>query len=37
MGLLIETLVNFTRIDMVGDEQKEYYLGRFREAKKSNQ
>lgn len=33
MGLLIETLVNFTRIDMVGDEQKEYYLGRFREAK----
>ena len=34
MGLLIETLVNFTRIDMVGDEQKEYYLGRFREAKR---
>lgn len=34
MGLLIETLVNFTRMDMVGDEQKEYYLGRFREAKR---
>ncbi len=34
MGLLIETLVNFTRIDMVDSEQKEYYLGRFREAKR---
>lgn len=34
MGLLIETLVNFTRIDMVDDAQKEYYLGRFREAKR---
>ena len=34
MGLIIETLVNFTRIDIVDDEQKEYYLGRFREAKR---
>ena len=34
MGLLIETLVNFTRIDMVDEKQQEYYLGRFREAKR---
>lgn len=34
MGLVIETLVNFTRIDIVDDVQKEYYLGRFREAKR---
>ena len=34
MGLLIETLVNFTRIDMVDAKQQEYYLGRFREAKR---
>ncbi|WP_299522750.1 DUF447 domain-containing protein [uncultured Methanobrevibacter sp.] len=34
MGLLIETLVNFTRIDIVDDKQKEYYLGRFQEAKR---
>ena len=34
MGLLIETLINFTRIDMVDEKQQEYYLGRFREAKR---
>lgn len=29
---LIESLVNFTRIDLVDDEQKDYFLGRFKES-----
>lgn len=28
---LIETLANFTRFDLVGEEKKQYYLTRFRE------
>ena len=28
---LIETLVNFTRFDLVDEEKKQYYLTRFRE------
>ena len=28
---LIETLANFTRFDLVGEEKKQYYLSRFRE------
>ncbi|AMD18047.1 hypothetical protein TL18_08460 [Methanobrevibacter sp. YE315] len=31
-GYVIESLSNLTRFDMVGEEQKEYYLNRFREA-----
>ena len=31
-GYVIETLANFTRFDMVGDEKKEEYLTRFKEA-----
>lgn len=28
---IIESLVNYSRIDKVNDEQKKYYMGRFRE------
>ena len=31
-GYVIESLANLTRFDMVDDNQKEYYLTRFREA-----
>ncbi|RBQ24123.1 hypothetical protein ALNOE001_05100 [Candidatus Methanobinarius endosymbioticus] len=31
---LIESLVNFTRIDLVGDDQKDYFLGRFKESQR---
>lgn len=29
---LIESLINFTRIDLVDDEQKDYFLSRFKES-----
>ncbi|MDR2966571.1 MAG: DUF447 family protein [Methanobacteriaceae archaeon] len=31
---LIESLVNFTRIDMVNEEKQKYFLNRFRESKR---
>ena len=31
-GYVIESLANLTRFDLVGDEQKEHYLTRFKEA-----
>lgn len=31
-GYVVESLANLTRFDIVDDEQKEYYLSRFREA-----
>ena len=32
--MLIESLVNYTRIDMVDNELKEYYIDRFHEDKR---
>ena len=32
--MLIESLVNYTRIDMVDDDLKEYYINRFHEDKR---
>jgi len=31
-GYVVETLANFTRFDLVDDNQKEEYLNKFREA-----
>lgn len=33
-GYVVETLSNFSRFDLADEEQKQYYLDRFREAKR---